>query len=150
MIEILRKLGLPMNASEHGGEIDATIGYVHALMLVLFIGWGIFFVYTLFRFRRSRNPRANYRGVKGHLSSWLELGVALIEAVLLIGFSIPIWAKRVEDFPDPSQSTVVHVVAQQFAWNIHYPGRDGLFGKRDIGLVSEDNVIGLDREDPAA
>src|SRR3990172_4540367 len=89
MIEILRKLGLPMNASEHGGEIDATIGYVHALMLVLFIGWGIFFVYTLFRFRRSRNPRANYRGVKGHLSSWLELAVALIEAVILIGFPTP-------------------------------------------------------------
>jgi cytochrome c oxidase subunit 2 len=150
MLEILRKFGLPINASEHGGEIDATIGYVHWLMLILFIGWGTFFVYTLFRFRRSRNPKADYRGVKGHYSSWVEVGVAVIEAVLLIGFSIPLWAKRVDEFPDEAKSTLVNVIAQQFAWNMHYPGPDGVFGPRDITRVNESNVIGLDREDPAA
>jgi len=38
------------------------------------------------------------------------------------------------------------VVAQQYAWNIHYPGEDGKFGDTRVELVDEqDNPIGLDR-----
>ena len=36
-------LGLPINASDQGGEIDRLIVWVHILMVVLFIGWGAFF-----------------------------------------------------------------------------------------------------------
>ena len=38
------------------------------------------------------------------------------------------------------------MVAQQYAWNIHYPGADGKFGDTRVDLVDEqDNPIGLDR-----
>ena len=38
------------------------------------------------------------------------------------------------------------MVAQQYAWNIHYPGADGKFGDTRVELVDEqDNPIGLDR-----
>ena len=40
--------------------------------------------------------------------------------------------------------------AEQFAWNVQYPGRDGRFGRVDIKLVSADNPLGLDRTDPNA
>ena len=39
----------------------------------------------------------------------------------------------------------MRVVAEQFAWNVHYPGADGRFGRTDIALVSADNPLGLDR-----
>ena len=74
-------LGLPELASSHGGQIDAMIGWVHVFMLILFVGWGAFFTYCLVRFRRSRQPVANYTGVKSHTSSYLEVGVAVVEAV---------------------------------------------------------------------
>ena len=46
---------------------------------------------------------------------------------------------------------MVRVVAQQFAWNIHYPGADGIFGRTDPYLVDEQsNPVGLDRSDPVA
>ena len=57
-------LGLPALASAHGGQIDSLIGWTHIFMLILFVGWGGFFVYCLVRFRRSRSPVANYTGVK--------------------------------------------------------------------------------------
>ena len=38
------------------------------------------FLYAIFRFRKSANPKADYVGVKSHASSWLEVGVALVEA----------------------------------------------------------------------
>jgi cytochrome c oxidase subunit 2 len=145
---------MPIPASEHAAAIDETIVLVHWLMLVLFVGWGGFFAFTLFRFRRSRNPKADPVGVKGKFSTWSEIGVAVVEAVLLIGFSIPLWANRVDldHFPSEDDSIVVRVVAQQFAWNIWYAGEDGIFGESKPELVDEtNNPVGLDRaNDPAA
>jgi cytochrome c oxidase subunit 2 len=120
-------------------------------MAVLFVGWSAYFVLALVRFRAARNARANPDGVKNHSSTYVEVGVIVAEAVLLLGFSVPLWAQRVNDFPDPASSTVVHVIGQQFAWNIHYPGPDGKFGRTAPDLVNgQSNPIGLDRKDPAA
>ena len=49
-------LGLPIRASEQGARIDWLILYVHILMVVLFVGWITFFIYTILRFRKSRHP----------------------------------------------------------------------------------------------
>jgi len=149
MITIARLLGLPALASEHGQHVDQLIIYVHALMIVLFVGWLGFFAFALVRFRRSANPKANYFGVKSHASSYLEAGVALVELVLLAAVAVPFWARAVDKFPKPSESTVIQVVAQQFAWNVRYPGKDGIFGKQDMRWVTSENVFGVDPNDPA-
>ena len=144
-------LGLPALASQHGGQIDNMIGWVHVFMLILFVGWGGFFLYCLIRFRKSRNPVANYTGAKTHTSSYLEVGVAVVEAILLFGFAIPLWAARVDRMPPEGEALVVQVTGEQFAWNVHYPGPDGKFGRQDIKLIdSQENPLGLDRSDPVA
>jgi cytochrome c oxidase subunit 2 len=144
-------LGLPALATTNGGQVDSLIGWTHVFMLILFVGWGGFFIYTLVRFRRSRNPVANYAAVKSHASSYLEVGVAVVEGILLFGFSIPLWAARVDHVPSEHEALVVQVTAEQFAWNVRYAGPDGVFGRTDIKLVNlQDNPLGLDRSDPAA
>ncbi len=151
MLDLLHKFGLPINVSTHGGGVDQLISLIHWLMAALFIGWGIFFIITLIKFRASKNPKADYTGVKNHYSSYLEGAVAVIEVALLIGFAFPIWANRVEDVPSGNDVVKMRVVSQQFAWNIHYPGPDGIFGAVSVGLVDEaENPIGLDRSDNAA
>ena len=147
---MLNYLGMPAVASTHAGEIDQLIALVHWLMLVLFVGWGVFFVFVLFRFRKSAHPKADYVGAKGKISKGLEIGVVVVEAVLLLFYAIPSWATRVKAFPSESEAVVVRVVAEQFAWNIHYPGPDGKFGRTDIALITADNPLGLDRRDPNA
>jgi cytochrome c oxidase subunit 2 len=147
---MLKFLGLPVEGSAHAGQVDSLIVLVHWLMLVLFVGWGAYFIYVLFRFRQGANPRANYHGVKSHFSTYIEAGVAAVEVILLVFFAIPAWASRVSALPSESESTVVRVVAEQFQWNVHYPGRDGKFGRTDIKLIAPDNQLGLDRRDPAA
>src|SRR5262245_10983428 len=144
-------MGLPPLATTHGGQIDNMIGWIHVFMLVLFVGWGSFFVYTLVRFRQKRNPVADYTGVKSHNAAYLEIGVAVVEAVLLFGFAIPLWAARIGDIPPENQALIVQVTGEQFAWNFHYAGADGLFGRTDIKLLDlQSNPLGLDRSDPAA
>ena len=144
-------LRMPLNAAAHGPQIDNLIGWIHVFMLVLFVAWGGFFVYTLIRFRRSRHPVANYTGVKSHASSYSEIAVAVIEGVLLIGFAIPLWAARVGDIPPEHEALVVHVTGEQFAWNVRYAGADGKFGRTDIKLIdTQSNPLGLDLADPTA
>ena len=144
-------MGLPALASAHGGQIDGLIGWTHVFMLILFVGWGGFFTYCLVRFRRSRHPVADYAGVKSHTSSYLEVAVAVVEAILLVGFSIPLWAARVDHVPSEKEALLVEVTGEQFAWNVHYAGPDGVFGRTDIKLLDlQSNPLGLDRSDPAA
>ena len=147
---MLNWLGMPPAASAHAGEIDQMMVLVHWLMLVLFVGWGAFFLYVLVRFRAGANPKANYLGAKGKLSKGLEVAVAVVEVVLLVFYAIPAWARRVQNLPSESEAVVVRVVGQQFAWEVHYPGPDGKFGRTDVKLVSADNPLGLDRSDPDA
>lgn len=141
-------LGLPELASESGRQIDNLIIYVHWLMALLFVGWLAFFAFTLWRFRRSRNPKASYHGVQSHVSSYLEVAVAVVEGLLLFGLSIPFWATAVDRFPKENESTVIQIVAQQFAWNARYPGKDGVFGKQEMRWVTADNTFGIDPNDP--
>jgi cytochrome c oxidase subunit II len=147
---MLNLLGMPIAASTHAGEIDEMIVLVHWLMAILFVGWGLFFLYVLFRFRRGANPKASYTGAKGKISKGLEVAVAIVEVVLLVFYAIPAWAKRVKAFPAENEAVVVKVVGEQFAWNVQYPGPDGKFGRTDIKLVAADNPLGLDRRDPDA
>jgi cytochrome c oxidase subunit 2 len=147
---MLNFLNLPVQASTHAGDIDQMIALVHWLMLVLFVGWGAYFVFVLVRFRKKANPVASYAGAKGKISKGTEVAVALIEVLLLVFYAIPAWAKRVKAFPAENEAVVVRVVGEQFSWNIHYPGPDGKFGRTDIKLVTADNPLGLDRKDPNA
>jgi cytochrome c oxidase subunit 2 len=143
-------IGLPPNASEHGYQIDQFIEFSHWFMGALFLGWAAFFIYVLIRFRKKRHPVADHEGVKSGISTHLEFAVVLIEAVLLLGFAIPLWARRVNQFPENKDAIVVHAIGQQFSWNFHLPGPDGQFGRRKIDLLSNTNPVGLDPSDPAA
>lgn len=143
-------LGLPESAAAHAPEIDQLMMLVHGFMAVLFVGWAAFFLYCLVRFRRKRNPVARPEGVRGRFSVYGEAGVVLVEVVLLAAFALPIWYQRVNAVPPESESVVVRVVAEQFAWNIHYPGADGAFGRTRPDLVHlTANPLGLDPADPA-
>jgi cytochrome c oxidase subunit 2 len=146
--ELGKLLGLPPLASSNGQDVDNLIIYVHWLMLALFVGWVIYFVYAVWRFQKTRNPKADYHGVRNHASNYIELTVAGIEGVLLIFVAVPLWSKAVDRFPPASESTVIQVVAQQYAWNARYPGQDGIFGKQDMRFVSTTNTFGVDPTDP--
>jgi cytochrome c oxidase subunit II len=147
---MLEWLGQPVAASAHAAQVDQIMSLVHWLMVALFAGWSIFFVYVLVRFRRRRNPSASYVGARGRFASVVEVGVLVSEIVLLAFFSIPFWSTNVDAQPPEDGAVIVRVVGEQFAWNVHYPGADGRFGRTDITLVDPDNPLGLDRRDPAA
>ncbi|NJL18919.1 MAG: hypothetical protein HC901_00995 [Bdellovibrionaceae bacterium] len=97
---------------------------------------------------RDAIPKADYYGIRGHGSTHIEVGVVIIEAVLLIGFAIPLWAARVSDYPTGDNVVRVHATAYQFGWDFHYPGEDGTYGRKSPSLITPENPLGLDDSDP--
>ena len=141
---------MPPDYSAHGAELDTLSAYVHWLMLILFIGWGLLFVFMLMRFRAAKHPKAVYHGTRSHASKWAEIAVFAVECVLLFGISIPAWSRWTTRPTEAAKAMEIRVVGEQFAWNIHYPGPDGKFGRTDVNHVSSSNPLGIDPADPAA
>ncbi len=141
---------LPPDVSVHGADVDLLMNMIHWFMLALFVGWSLFIVYCLVRFRQRTGHVAVYEPIKARLSKWLEVGVAVAEFVVLIGLAVPVWAQIkniTTEFPE--DPLVVRVVAEQFKWLFHYPGRDGVFGATGAEHYSDDNPAGLDYDDEA-
>jgi len=141
---------MPPDVSKHGYHVDDLINILHVFMILLFVGWGIFFVWCLMKFRARPGHTADYKLVKAKAPKYLEVAVALFEAFLLVGLSMPVWARVKDELPTEADNPIhVRVVAEQFAWNFHYPGKDGLFGRvAPEFLNSATNVLGLDPSDP--
>jgi cytochrome c oxidase subunit 2 len=138
---------LPPDVSVHGAKIDQLISVLHWFMLLLFVGWGIFFVWCLFRFRARPGHTALYAPVKAMATKYIEAAVVVVEVFLLFGLSTPVWLAYKNNVPEDAKALHVKIVAEQFAWNFQYPGKDGKFGKSDPALISGDNPLGIDPED---
>lgn len=143
-------MGLPKNYSAHGDSVGHMIDVVTWFMIALFVGWTLFFLYSLFRFWHKKNPEASYYGVRSHLSTHLEVGVIIVEAVLLLGFALPLWSKRTDTFEQVLKENPVRVraIGFQFNWKFHYAGEDGKFGYIDRSLVSAPGDPCIVPEDP--
>ena len=141
---------LPVAASEHARAFDAVLLSVHAHMALQALAWGAFFVVCLLRFRHGRNPQPSPRGA-GLLLPLVAIGAVIVgDIALLTGAAIPAWIARAAPPPAVPAALEIRVVAEQFAWNIHYPGADAVFGSTSDALISASNPLGIDRRDPRA
>ena len=149
MDNLLQKL-LPMQplASVEGRDNDTLMYLIHGLILILFIGWAIYFIFVLIKFRQTNKSKATHSHLPHKISTTVEWTVAAFEFFLLFVFSIPFWAVHQAGMPTGKDILEVKVVAQQFAWNVHYPGPDGVFGHASARFLNE-NPLGLDSGDPA-
>jgi len=139
---------LPPLASSHAADIDFVLTLVHGLMIMLFVGWSMYFVWVLFRFRAGRSPKADPHGARGRVALGVEMAIVAAEVILLLGFALPLWFDRTSAAPSGQPAVVIRVVAEQFNWNVRYPGADGQFGDTLLTLVSDTNPLGLNRRSP--
>jgi cytochrome c oxidase subunit 2 len=147
MDNILQKL-LPMQplASVEGRDNDTLMYMIHGLVLVLFVGWAIYYVVVLIKFRQTKNSKASESHVAHQVSSYVEWFVVVAEILLLFAFSIPFWAVHQASVPEGKNIMEIKVVAQQFAWNVRY-APSGKFGRASARFL-DDNPMGLDPNDP--
>lgn len=144
---------LPENFSSDGVVIDQLFNLILVVVVVVFVAVQITLIVFLVKYRARPGGKATYI----HGNNRLEILWTAVPAVLLAAlsfFSQQGWVqiKPAEGFrngePGRKAEHVIEVVAEQFAWNVRYPGADGVFGPRRPDLVSVANPIGIDREHP--
>jgi cytochrome c oxidase subunit 2 len=125
----------------------------HALAITLLVTGLVFIVTNLllawFGYAYQDGPGA--KAAYWHDSPRLEMTWTLVTAGILAIFlfnALSLWAKVTA--PPPADAVLIEVTGQQFAWNVRYPGKDGVLGKTDHLQASQDNPIGLVKDDPAA
>ena len=141
---------LPAAASSHAPALDAVLFGIHWHMLLIFAGWLALFILILIKFRQGANPEPRQTGAR---LLWPALAIAAViagDVLILATQALPAWSARVAPPPAGVTPIEVRVTGEQFAWNIHYPGPDGAFGRTDNTLISASNPVGIDREDAAA
>lgn len=127
------KWWLPPHYSSYGGEVDTLFHWIFWITMVTFVGVELVMLWFCFKYRRNPARKTIYS--KG--SHTLEVAWTIIPAVILVGLGVAstkTWAK-IKNPSDPSYptefQTTVKIVAEQFAWNVTYPGIDGKFDTED-------------------
>lgn len=141
----------PPVASRHGPGIDLMLNYIMIVTGIMLVAGHLSLGYFIWRYSGQRQVTHRLAGQKTELRWSLVLGLIMAVAaeggVLVLG--MPVWTEFYGTAP-PSDAVKLEVTAEQFAWNIRYPGQDGVFGRSSAELLSLNNPVGLDANDPAA
>jgi len=141
---------MPDLASRHGSGIDSMLNYLLLTTGALFvIGYCAlaYFIWTGAR-RDTIGQRLASHKTELWISGVIGVAVALIAEGGVLAIGLPVWSEYYET-PTPADAVRVDVMAQQFLWNVRYPGPDGKFGKINHTLIDDaTNPVGQDRSDP--
>jgi cytochrome c oxidase subunit 2 len=146
-----KKWWFPPAISDHAPALDRQFMITIVIVGLAFAAAQIGLGWMLWKYRDTNSgARATYT----HGSNRLEVLWTVVTAVIFIGLAVmgqTVWASlRLNDAP--AGSFQVEVVAQQFAWNFHYAGKDGILGRTKPTLIDDSslNFIGLDDTDANA
>ncbi|GMV82263.1 MAG: hypothetical protein AMXMBFR7_34470 [Planctomycetota bacterium] len=139
---------LPPLISEHGQLIDDQIYLTLIITGAIFTIAQLGLAFLAYKYRHREGAKAEY--LLG--SHKLEYTWSAATLVLFVGLNLmgqKVWAEmHLNEHPKPAIE--VEVTGLQFKWYIRYPGKDGVFGRRDVNLINdaEGNFLGLDKTDP--
>lgn len=124
--------------------IDDTLVVTFWLTGAVFCAIVLFMAYCLYRFRHQEGRKAAYEPENKKLEIWLT-AVTTVGVAALLAPGLVVWGQFITV---PEEATEVEVVGLQWQWNFRLPGEDGVLGKSDTNLISYDNPLGLDPDDP--
>lgn len=142
-----RSLWLPPNYSSYGEEVDHLYYWIFWITMITFVVVEGAMLWFCFKYKKDPARKAFY----SHGSHKLEVAWTVIPAVILVALGVlssSTWAK-IKNPADPSYpkefKTTIDILAQQFAWNVHYWGSDGKSGTDDDFTIK--NVLNVPFED---
>jgi len=137
-------------ASEHGVWTDNLFWITMAVIIAMFVITNVALFWCAFKYQYNPNRKASYY----HDNPTLEMTWTAIPAVimtLLVFSGWRVWYNTMEVAP-PKNAEVIEIMAKQFAWQVRYPGKDGVLGKYDFRLTDDvkGNEFGINFDDANA
>jgi cytochrome c oxidase subunit 2 len=140
----------PEAISEHGPSVDRQFIITIIVCGIAFAAAQIGLGWAVWKYRDSADKQ---RATYSHGNNRLEVVWTVVTAIVFISLAVMgqrVWAS-LHLHAAPPGSYQIEVTAQQFAWNVRYPGKDNIFGRTDVQYIDDaTNPVGLTDTDPNA
>ena len=135
-------------ASEHGEKIDTMIYITLAITGFVFVITQILLFWFSYKYQEKETRKAFYYPHNNRLEVIWTVIPAIVLTVL-VGFGLYYWFQITGEAP--KDAMIVEVTGKQFNWELRYPGKDGVLGKKYFKEVDETkaNPLGQLWDDPA-
>ncbi|PWK76452.1 cytochrome c oxidase subunit 2 [Mucilaginibacter oryzae] len=132
---------LPEAASAHGVKIDEMFTVTTILTMIVFFITQILLFTFLFRYRYSAKRRAHFLPHNNTIEKvWTIIPAVVLTILVVFGFFT--WQK-IMNSENLKDDINIDVTGHQFAWELRYPGKDGVLGPKDFRLVTGTNNLGV-------
>ncbi len=128
-------------------EIDAAIAITLTVTGLVFIATNLLLAWFGWRYQDREGARSAYWHDNPKLE-WAWTGVTAAILAFFLFSALGLWASV--NSPPPADAMLVELTGQQFAWNVRYPGPDGVLGRTNNAIASQENPIGVVPDDPAS
>lgn len=149
------KLYYPGNLFSWGAASTEGIAIDKMMWITLYITGFVFFVTQIllfvfaFKYQHSDKRRALYYAHNNKLEL-IWTAIPAITLTVLVVYGLKYWFKFTSDAPKNAQ--VIEITGHQFGWEMRYPGKDGILGRKDYRLTdaTNNNMLGIDWKDAAS
>ena len=136
-------------ASSEGKSIDTMMWITIIITGIVFFITQILLFWFSFKYQESDKRKALYYAHNNKLEI-IWTSVPAITLTVLVVFGLKYWFKFTSDAPKDAQ--LIEITGHQFGWEMRYPGRDGILGRKNYKLIdpAKSNLLGIDWADAAS
>lgn len=136
-------------ASKEGLAIDKMIWTTLVITGIVFFATQIMLFVFSFKFQHSDKRTASYYPHNNTLE-YIWTGVPVFTFLTLAVIGLTHWFQI--NGPMPKDAQLIEITGHQFAWDMRYPGPDGILGRKNFKLVNaaKSNPLGVDWNDQAS
>ncbi len=135
------------SASEHGSSIDSMMKWTLAITYIAFLATNFALFFYAYKYRTRKGHQAKYIS-HNNTVELVWTGIPAIVMTFLVVGGLDAWNDIMSDVGAEDTYMEIEATGFQFAWQMRYPGPDGLLGRKDFRLINGSNLLGLDWTDP--
>ena len=136
---------LPDPVSALGKKVTPLFTTTTIITVAAFFGTHILLFYFAFAYRNAPARKARY--IKGNRKlEFFWILIPLVAFLFLFVWGQILWMKMTT--PPTENALQLDVVGSQFSWRVRYPGDDNVLGRSNFRLISANNPMGIDFDDP--
>lgn len=133
-------------ASTHGRSLDRMFNITVVVTAIVFFITQIALFWFSYKYRQRKGGKAIFMPHNNTLEVVWTVIPAVVMTFLVVG-GLDAWNDVMADVGTDEDVIEIEAMGYQFAWQLRYPGPDGILGSRDFRLTSGTNPIGQDWTD---
>ncbi|MCB0570373.1 MAG: OmpA family protein [Phaeodactylibacter sp.] len=134
------------SASEHGSSLDYMFNITLFFTGIVFVITQILLFYFAWKYRGEKGRKASFMPHDNRLEVVWTAIPAVVMTFLVVG-GLDAWNEVMADVKSDEDVMEIEATGFQFAWQLRYPGPDGLLGTRNFEMIDATNPLGQDWTD---